>query len=114
VSLHREILGVARGVLDGTVGIVEAARILVSISFALGVEDEEPFLTFRSIDSETDHYPLGDVRARWSPNALAREDGKRERYEAKIRAGVEEACRGLIAKYESLASDNALEQTRDG
>ena len=113
MSLYREILDVARGVLDGTVGIVEAARVLAGISFALGVEDEEPFLSFRGIDSETDHYPLGDVRARWNPNALAREDETRERYEAKIREGVEEHCRVLIAKYESLPS-NTLEQTRDG
>lgn len=102
VSLYEEILAAARGVLDGTVGIVDAARILANISFVLGAENDEPFMSFRGIDSETDHYPLGDVRMRWNPDALAREDAKRERYEAEIRKGVEEGCRVLIAKYQGL------------
>lgn len=113
VSLYREILAAARGVLDGTVGMVDAARTLTSISYALGVENDEPFISFRGIDSETDDYPLGDVRARWNPAALAREDAKRERYEEEVRESVKEGCRALLAKYESLSSSNELEQAPD-
>lgn len=99
VSLHREIVATAQGVLDGSIGIVDAARVLAGVSFALGAENDEPFISFQGIDSETDHYPLGEVRARWNPDALAREDAERERYEATIREDVKEDCRVLIAKY---------------
>jgi hypothetical protein len=105
MSLHREIVATAQGVLDGSIGIVDAARVLAGISFALGAENEEPFISFQGIDSETDHYPLGDVRARWNPDALAREDAERERYEAAIREDAEAACRVLIAKYANVPSD---------
>ena len=88
--------------MEGSVGIVEAARTLTGISVALGTENEEPFISFQGIDSETDDFPLGDVRAHWNPDALAREDAKRERYEAAVRERVIEYCQMLIARYERL------------
>lgn len=112
LSLHREVVATARGVLDGSIGIVEGARLLARISFELGADDDEPFVSFQDIDSETDDYPTGDARSRWNTASLAREDAKRARYEAEIREAVEEDCRTLIARYKELPSNNAVEQTR--
>jgi hypothetical protein len=93
----------ARAVLSGHLSIIAGSRLLVGYAFELGVENDPVFLDFRGIDSETDTFPMGDVRPQWSSAALAREDAERERYERQVRAVVQENCRVLIARYGSSA-----------
>jgi len=61
----------------GRMGITEGSRNVVALRHALDQEANELFLPFVAVDSETDHFPLGDVRARWSSSALEREDRDR-------------------------------------
>jgi hypothetical protein len=58
-------------------GITEGCRNVVALRHALGQEANELFLPFVAVDSETDHFPLGDVRTSWSSSALEREDKER-------------------------------------
>jgi hypothetical protein len=66
-------------------------------------EDDEDFLVFTGIESETDTFPLGDVRSRWSAEALAHSDAGRQATEARWREDAERASRSLIKKYENAA-----------
>ena len=112
-SLRRTAVEVASGVLDGSLGIVEAVRRLVVLSSELGIENEEPFLSLRGIDSETDTSPVGAVRSQWSEAALAREDAARKAYEDDVRVQVREACELLLRQFRQ-PSNNRFERPREG
>ena len=98
-----EIVRAAKGILDGSICITEGARRLRRLGAGVRAEDDEDFLVFTGIDSDTDAFPLGDVRSRWSVSALARADSEREDVEAHWRPHAEEAARNLVSKYETAA-----------
>ncbi len=99
----KEVVHVSRSVLDRSVGVIEGARLLAALRFRVRAENDEDFLVFTGIDSQTDHFPLSDVRARWNSDALVRYDAERQRAESDFREGAEVACRNLIRKYENAA-----------
>jgi len=96
-----EIIRVARGILDHSIGVVAGARLLSALRFRVSAENDPDFLTFTGIDSETDRFPLGEVRSRWSSEALARFDDERLTAEGHWRESAERACVSLIQKYEA-------------
>ena len=99
-----KIVRAARGVLDGSLGITEGARLLSSLGgSALAEEDDEDFVVFTGIFSETMAFPIGDVRSRWSAEALARSDAERAAVEALWRDRAEKAAKNLVEKYDNAA-----------
>ena len=97
---HREMLRVVHCILDSNIGIVVGARELTQLLSPLGLDDDPDALTFRGIDSETNHLPLGEVRRRWSVEALKVKDDELHCYEAQVRHRAFRACEGLILRYE--------------
>ena len=65
---------------------------------------DEDFAVFGAVASETDDYPIGAARMRWSPSALAREDAKIAEYEVAVSEQVLEACRNVLARFTSAGS----------
>lgn len=97
----KEIVDVSRRILDGTMGTVEGARSLVTLRLRLKAEDDPDFLVFVAIDYQSDHFPLGDVRRRWSSVALALQDACRNRFEEGCKQDAKTACHNLISKYDN-------------
>jgi hypothetical protein len=66
----------AQRLLDGQIGVVEAAHRIGAFSEEdLAVDQFDPdFFTFVLIRSETDALPVGDVRRHWAPDALVKKD----------------------------------------
>ena len=95
-ALQRQIVAAARELLAGSISVTEAARCITGPATELGKAHDPPFVTFLGIDSETDVFPLGDVRDRWNPSALQKQDAERARYEAVVRAPALEACREIL------------------
>jgi hypothetical protein len=101
---QHEIVRVARGILDGSMGVIAGAREMTKLHFrSHSKERDEDFLVFVGIDSETDHLPLGDVRRHWSPDALARKDVEIREAEDFFREQAHAAARALIARYDGNA-----------
>ncbi len=86
--------------LSGELGIVAGARQLATWRFDVGADRDPDFTFFVGIDSETDDIPVGDVRARWNPEALKTKDAELQRFEASVRDKALQACQKLIEKYE--------------
>lgn len=61
------------------------------------------FNSIRAFESQTDDYPIGDVRSNWAPEALARFDRDYERYLPAARDDVLKACEDLIREFKSDA-----------
>jgi hypothetical protein len=93
------MVSVARGILNGAIGIVAGAREIASMRFGSTAEYDEDVLVFVGIDSESDHLPVGDVRRHWSPEALRAKDAELRTYEAHVKKSAFRACDCIIARY---------------
>src|SRR5262249_11051365 len=82
LALQQQSAAAAQELLNGKISVTEAARRIIGPAYELGSAVEEPFATFLNIDSETDAFPLGTVRERWSQSGLQRQDAERAHYEA--------------------------------
>ena len=100
-----KVVAIARNILSGESGIVAGARQLVGWRFDLGAEQDPDFTYFVGLDSETDGFPIGEARSRWSADALKSKDEQLRAYEASVRNVVFRICRNLIQKYENLNGD---------
>ena len=102
--IHRRtarLIEIARGITDGSVGIIEGSRKISSMRHELSDPDDVIFNIFIGIDSETDHLPVGDERRHWSKDALAAKDTEILKYEDSQRSDAQAACKRLIERFES-------------
>lgn len=76
--------------------MTEGCRRVSRLVFDLNQRSNKLFLPFVGVDSETDRFPLGDVRTRWSPAALARADEERANVEKHHKSFVANACTALL------------------
>lgn len=98
----REIANVVRDILDGKLGIVVGARKLSRLRYKSQIETDQDILFFIGIDSETDGFPVGDVRRHWNAQALRVKDEELEQFESRVREKVFEACKRLLMKLQHL------------
>ncbi|HXD01538.1 MAG TPA: hypothetical protein VN048_19540 [Verrucomicrobiae bacterium] len=97
---RREMVRVAREILNGRIGIVAGARQMTGLRFPSKLEKDEAMLVFVGIDSESDHLPLGDVRRHWDEEVLKTKDEELRRFELSMKEQAFRACENLIAKYD--------------
>ncbi len=72
---RREAATIASGMLDGSIQYLEGAIQLSSLMFELEVAyDDNDFLAFSEVSSETHNLPLGSARQHWSSEALAHKE----------------------------------------
>lgn len=90
---------VASKILDRKIGLIEGVRKLVSLQNEMGSANDEDFLVFKGIESETDELPIGEARRNWNEAALKDKDAEIEEYEDKVRTSVFDACRRFIQKH---------------
>ena len=98
---QREAAQVARGILEGKRGICEGCRALKRLAYDL-VPDwvaDPDFVVFGSLDSDSDRFPLGQVREHWDPMALAGLDLERHEIERRAEPDVFAACRSIVARF---------------
>ena len=81
-----EFATLARAVASGESPLIEGARKLCALGYALDLPaDDADFNTLVAFDSETDALPVGSERANWAPHALLEKDA--EIAEAEVRWG---------------------------
>ena len=95
----REIVQRCQDLLDGRVGVIEAARSLKEWAFRVRAEEDEDFTLFRVIDSESDALPVGPERAQWSTAALEREVARIAGFGDNWREHALAAARNLAQRY---------------
>jgi hypothetical protein len=69
-SIRAEMLKLAKQLLSGELSIVAGARALKPFRDAVEPEVGEILDVFVGIDSETDSFPLGEVRQHWNAESL--------------------------------------------
>jgi hypothetical protein len=73
----QELLEVLELLISNSIGITEGCRLIVGLRHALHEDGNALFLPFVGVDSETDSFPLGNVRKLWSADGLRRADEQR-------------------------------------
>jgi hypothetical protein len=79
---------------------LEQIRRVCSLRFTIGEPDHEVFLPLRGIESETDDFPTGALRARCSEDYLRRKDLELNEYLRENLANIREYCVAIIAVFE--------------
>jgi hypothetical protein len=73
-SRQRDLVKIAKAVLNSEVGIILGSRIIQSFRPELAADFDPDFMAFVAVDSDTDHLPVDEERNNWSAEALARKD----------------------------------------
>jgi hypothetical protein len=84
-------------------GLIETSHELCKYAFRLRSENDTDFLFFRSIDSQTDHLPVGRVREEWAKDALFKKDEEVLEIEALFKDEAIIAANRLIEKFKTAA-----------
>lgn len=96
----RNIISAAQSILDGKLGIIEGARKLSAFRFDVKAEKDSDFMFLIGVDSETDHFPIGNAAKHWNSSGLKEKTIEIERFERAVKDEVLQACRNLIQKYQ--------------
>ncbi len=100
-SVRQRIILAARSFLSADAALIETARELSTLLARVDdPELEEPRSTFRAIESDTDHLPVGGARDRWAPDALVKADSEIAEAESFHANDTAEACRSILNHLE--------------
>ena len=98
------VLDAAQSILAGDLGVLEGCIRLSSLGHAM-VPDwriDTDFVVFGAVASEIDHLPFGDVRSRWSAEALRRADAEIGRITEGAKEDVIRACENILARFSTV------------
>jgi hypothetical protein len=96
-----EAVRTAQAAVDGSMPLIDACVKLAALAHDLVPSwGEDPdFVVFGLVASDTDHLPLGEVRQRWSAQALTSADAELERIANFYRDDILAACSNVIARF---------------
>ena len=97
--IRGQIVAICESVLAEEIGVIAGSRRLNRLGLDLYDAHDPDFITFRGVDSETDHLPVDSERANWSAEALERKDAEIAHAEKTYREDVFLACRKLIERF---------------
>jgi hypothetical protein len=95
----------ALDMLAGRISFIEGARILKDLWGHADLPCDDPdWQLLMLIDSETDRYPVGEVRNLWAPDALEKLQPRIDRAEAWAREVGAEACENIVRRLQDPAN----------
>lgn len=98
-EISGRLCNLANQLLANEIDIVSASRTINKLRFSADPEDEL-FLIFRAIDSDTDDYPvLESQRDLWNRESLKKLDEEVSHYLESVKPQVYEACREIIKRF---------------
>jgi len=56
-------------------------------------------MPIRAVDSETDHFPIGDVRQHWASERLKKMDSEMQSYLDDVKSDILAACREIVRAF---------------
>jgi hypothetical protein len=104
----RALIEVLDALLSEHISVTEGCRQVWRLASDLNQRSNKLFLPFVGVYSETDRFPLGEVRTKWSPAALVREDEERARVENHYKSFVTNACKALLPYARGRSSSESM------
>lgn len=104
-TTKRLLLGIARSILSGTIGILDGCAAIASVAFPLNEPElDEALRFFVIVAGETEEFPSGETRRLWAAEALKSKDTEASDYERRVRSDVNDACDRLKQLLELKAN----------
>lgn len=101
LTVRAKMVEAARAMLRGELSFLEGARLIVALGRDAGLmHGDKNIVPFVSVESQTDHLPLGDQRQHWQAAALTTLRPEIDRWEAFARKSLRKSCRDLIKRFE--------------
>lgn len=94
-----KLVAIANAMLGGEVNLIEGCRVICSLRYESSDPDHQVFLPIRGIESESDHYPLGEYRKQYAPEYLQRIDAEMEKYLVEAQSDILAACREIVQVF---------------
>jgi hypothetical protein len=99
IMKRRELVSLTSSMLAGKTNLIEGVRQVCDLRFAVEDPENEVFLAMRGIESETDTFPLGSMRANCSPEYLKCMDSKMQEYLSEAQEDIFRACREIVEAF---------------
>jgi len=96
---RRELVAVANSMLAGEMNLIDGVRQICALRFAVEDPENEVFLAIRGVESETDTFPLGSMRANCSLGYLERMDSEMQRYLSEAQGDILQACQEIVKTF---------------
>jgi hypothetical protein len=96
---RKELLSVANAMLREELNLIEGVRKVCSLRHLVEEPNSEVFVSFRAIDSETDHFPIGELRSRYAKDKVDQLDQEMHRYLIDAREEILSACQELVRYF---------------
>lgn len=95
--MRSKVIETLQGMRTGAVPLLDGCRFVTHALAGLGsdIAAHEAAAVIVAVESETDAFPSGPVRADWSDDALQRVDAQLAEYIASVRDSLIDACRRL-------------------
>lgn len=101
-SVRKEIAQTITLMLVGDFCFLEGAQKIADLRHEAAVEEfDQDFMVFVAIASETDHLPIGKMRANWQVESLERHQSEIDSAIKWAREIGEPACRSILARFVS-------------
>ncbi len=97
----REAVRTAHEMINGNMQLITGCRIIRNLIWKTDLSEDDIFLPFIAIDSETDHFPIGKVRELCDLDYLKRIDVEINDYLEHEREYILTSCNELIEKFEN-------------
>jgi hypothetical protein len=110
---RRQAVEVAQAVLEDRLGICDGCRRLAGLAHGV-VEDwrvDPDFVVVGAFASDSDRFPVGQVRKLWAPSALEVLDREREEVERRVAPAVMVACRSIVVRLSAAERCSVLGST---
>lgn len=101
IKTCKKVLARARDLEEKRIGVIVCAREMCKLAFWLRAENDQDFIVFRAIASESDELPAGPERQHWLESALQKEDVKISKFENIWHSAALKAAQSLKKKYAS-------------
>jgi hypothetical protein len=100
LTAKEKMVILAQQIIDGSMDIIDGCRRMTYLNIEEKIRNEDTdFLTLRGIESETDEFPIGEVRKHYHKRSLEKLDKELNEYIEQVRPTLLKACKNLISKY---------------
>ena len=88
-------------VINEQIDLIVGIRKICALRFSVCDPENEVFVPIRAIESETDHYPVGERRTQYADEYLSQMDAEMASYLKEVKEEILSSCKNIINVYGS-------------
>lgn len=96
---RQKLISISKLMPDGDLDLIQGVRQICDLRFCIDDPENDVFLVFRGVESETDLFPSESMRGNYSPDYLRRLDNEKGNYLSEAKHEILQACREIIRAY---------------